>query len=439
MKILLFWNCIIPLLILLSGCDYSIKFGSSENNKPLNSDLRGFYSRPYPVGSAHHFSYSEFIPTKGLNSGPLPLLVYLNWGGLERHQEVPISVNFGLPLWEVRREFPFVVLGLQCTEDRNWSTSSVSAKDALMVLDEVIQKYNIDTDRIYLTGVSAGGSGTFAIGSAFAERFAALVPLCGSGGNTDPIADSNLPVWHFCNEGDTEGLVDANRKFEQNQLKLGRTPIYTEFHKEGHNVWEQGYRNKALFEWLLSQSKEKNQRETEKFRLVQFKGFGENRSVSQEGEEIIFSANGSTELHDCGEFPNLIDFHVHLKYKANQTFCIHFESLTSPDQIVLHLPFSSAGHALLSIYPQNLLKYVKSRAQNQLDEFGWNDIRIRLENDKINVMINGFPAAVHSISASQIKTWKISLSPAGPVGSELRIRRMCWRPLTWLMTSINRE
>ena len=123
------------------------------------------------------------------------------------------------------------------------------------LLDEVCARYRIDPDRVYLTGISAGGDGTWAFAAAHPERLAAIAPICGEGDPADAARLRNLPVWAFHGMNDesvpvglTVAMVDAIRR-------AGGHPHLTLFPDTGHNAWDKAYALDALFTWLLAQKR----------------------------------------------------------------------------------------------------------------------------------------------------------------------------------------
>jgi predicted peptidase len=130
----------------------------------------------------------------------------------------------------------------------------------LALLDHVEREFRVDTERVYLTGLSMGGYATWTLGLAYPERFAAIAPMCGGGNMIDPIVTRNdkpeaflsLPVWAFHNDGDptvplTEStrMVDALRKLGCAEVKL------TVYPSNKHDCWTQSYENQELYDWFL--------------------------------------------------------------------------------------------------------------------------------------------------------------------------------------------
>ncbi|WP_019554787.1 carboxylesterase family protein [Propionispira raffinosivorans] len=183
-----------------------------------------------------------------------PLIFFLHGSSL-RGENLDLVKEYG-PTWiaEQRPNFPFVVLAPQCPEGDDW----VNKSDILIaLLDDVLKKYRIDQNRVYLTGVSLGGRGAWTLASHYPEYFAALAPLAAASQSLPACWNKQLltiPVWAFHGEKDPivplkndEALIDSLR----NQ---GGTPRFTILPGQGHNIaWV--YKNKELYDWFLSNTR----------------------------------------------------------------------------------------------------------------------------------------------------------------------------------------
>lgn len=130
--------------------------------------------------------------------------------------------------------------------------------DVLNMLDHTLKNYNTDKNRVYLSGLSYGGVGTFYIGSRNVERFAAINPIVGWGStkNMKAIANAQLPIWVFAAGYDTavlwEDFYPGLRKLQE----LGHKDVRFTIHEDmGHDAWKRVYGGQDIYDWLLSQSK----------------------------------------------------------------------------------------------------------------------------------------------------------------------------------------
>jgi predicted peptidase len=147
----------------------------------------------------------------------------------------------------------------QCRPKEAWV--GAMARMALHCLEVTAQEYRVDPQRVYLTGLSLGGQGTWIIGAEFADKFAALVPICGfaeyqeSTGLAAKLAGklTKMPIWVFHGDADPAVPVAKSREMVEEIRKAGGEVKYTEYPGEGHNVWDKAYDDHALWEWLFAQ------------------------------------------------------------------------------------------------------------------------------------------------------------------------------------------
>lgn len=180
-----------------------------------------------------------------------PLLMFLHGSG-ERGNDVNALKVHSIPhIVETRDDFPFVVVSPQCPEGERWDPETLNA-----LLDEVIAQLAIDTARVYLTGLSMGGYGTWKLAAAHPERFAAIAPVCGGGSLEDTWRLREMPVWAF--HGAMDDVVppmESERMIESLQ-RLGNTKTkFTLYPDANHNSWDATYANPELYEWFLQHHK----------------------------------------------------------------------------------------------------------------------------------------------------------------------------------------
>jgi predicted peptidase len=136
-----------------------------------------------------------------------------------------------------------------------WDAQSDDGVLAMKVLDRIEHQYKISLDRIYLTGLSSGGSGVWSLAAKYPDKWAAIVPLGGSADPKTAPTIKHIPCWCFHGTLDTSVRVDNPRNMINALLDAGGRPIYTEFPDRGHDVWLKPYHNPKLFDWLLAQRK----------------------------------------------------------------------------------------------------------------------------------------------------------------------------------------
>jgi predicted peptidase len=151
---------------------------------------------------------------------------------------------------EAGRKYPFILLSPQCPVDEYWSVPVLKA-----LLDGILERYRVDRSRIYLTGMSMGGNGTWRMATAHPEIFAAIAPICGWGDTTRVSALREIPVWAF--HGKKDPVIDFERGESMvNSLKsAGGNVRFTAYPEAGHDSWTETYKNPEFYEWLLGQKK----------------------------------------------------------------------------------------------------------------------------------------------------------------------------------------
>ena len=123
------------------------------------------------------------------------------------------------------------------------------------MLDAVCSEYKTDPKRIYLTGLSMGGMGTWDMALTYPDKWAAIAPICGRGDVKAAEKIKNLPCW--CFHGDADGAVNVSGSREMIEAikKAGGNPRYTEMAFIGHNSWDAAYGYDELYSWLGKQVK----------------------------------------------------------------------------------------------------------------------------------------------------------------------------------------
>lgn len=153
---------------------------------------------------------------------------------------------------------PFVLVSPQCpppaSDDREVIANAWRADLLLALLDKVQQEMEVDTNRVYLTGLSMGGYGAWRLAAAAPQRFAAVVPICGGGDPTQVGKNvTGLPIWAF--HGEKDDLVPIARSAEMADAfqKAGAEARLTCYSDAGHDSWTQTYDNPMFYDWLLGE------------------------------------------------------------------------------------------------------------------------------------------------------------------------------------------
>jgi len=183
----------------------------------------------------------------------LPLILFLHGMGERGNNELELVKKHGIPkIVEQKEDFPFIAVSPQCPKNSFW-TAEIEALNAL--LDEVIAKYRVDVDRIYLTGLSMGGYGAWSLAIAYPKRFAAIAPICGGGEPSEVPVLKDVPVWVFHGEKDNLVPPEESKKMVDALKACGGDVKFTLYPDADHDSWTRTYDNPELYEWFLKHSR----------------------------------------------------------------------------------------------------------------------------------------------------------------------------------------
>lgn len=177
-----------------------------------------------------------------------PVVLFLHGSGERGENLNRVKLNGPAKLADAGREFPFLLIVPQCPAQEWWC-----AQQLIDLLDEVSNKYPVDQDRVYLTGLSMGGYGAWELAAEYPDRFAAIAPVCGAGSPAEAAVLKHIPAWIF--HGQEDDVVPVERSLEMADAlrKAGAKPRLTVYEKTGHDSWSKAYADDALYEWLLMQ------------------------------------------------------------------------------------------------------------------------------------------------------------------------------------------
>ena len=215
--------------------------------------------------------YRLFTPKGYDPERPYALILYLHGAG-DRGSDNQQQFS-QLTMWLARSkhqiETPAFVLAPQCPSgmqwvDTPWKKGSYSVEQtplsepmraALEILDAVQAEYNIDPDRILITGVSMGGFGAWDLVARFPERFAAVMPVCGAGDPSKAASIAHVPAWIFHGERDYTVPTRGAREMVKALTDAGASPIYVEYKDQEHGVWNDAYKDERALQWFFSQQR----------------------------------------------------------------------------------------------------------------------------------------------------------------------------------------
>lgn len=229
----------------------------------------GFLNRTVTVGD-ETYRYQVFVPANYTREQAWPVVLFLHGSG-ERGTDglIQTEVGLGSAIRRFPARFPAIVVMPQALPNTRWAGPTADA--ALKALEQTEREFNTDPDRVYLTGLSMGGAGTWYLAYRNPDRFAALLVVCGRirpttaiPGNVVPAEDGepfaalasrvkHLPIWITHGDADPTVPVEEARGIVA-ALKALDVPVnYTEMPGVGHNSWDATYRSAEIAAWLFTQ------------------------------------------------------------------------------------------------------------------------------------------------------------------------------------------
>ena len=234
--------------ILLSGCAMNSKAPSPQKGQHPNKMSRQVMLE---------MDYLLYLPENyNEQDKQWPLIVFLHGAG-ERGDDLNLVKQNGPPmLAEEGREFDFIIASPQCPTNDSWSNLG---EHVLAIIDEITERCNVDESRIYLTGLSMGGYGTWEIAAAHPERFAAIAPICGGARHRSRARGlKDTPVWAFHGAKDEVVPLAKSQEMVDMVIEVGGNAKLTVYPDADHDSWTVTYENDELYEWFLSHSKKQD-------------------------------------------------------------------------------------------------------------------------------------------------------------------------------------
>lgn len=241
-------------------------------------DLSLFEKRTYVHEDGRTLPYRILYPENYDSSKEYPLVLFLHGAG-ERGDDNEKQLVHGVKTFlepAHRTQFPCIVIAPQCPAEDYWSSVKVdrsnypvgldfdyaayeeteSLEMAIELTKKIMKEEAVDKDRVYITGLSMGGMGTFEAVYRYPKLFAAAAPVCG-GGDADAYKKrhARIPFWIFHGEEDGVVEVEESRKMYKRLKALGAEVKYTEYPGVNHNSWENAYQEEEFLSWLFGQKR----------------------------------------------------------------------------------------------------------------------------------------------------------------------------------------
>ena len=230
----------------------------------------GFLDRTLSIRGVT-YKYQVFVPDNWSSNQKWPIILFLHGAG-ERGTDGLIQTQVGIAtaIRNDRSRFPALVVMPQCLKEHRWTDPEMEEL-SLSALGSASREFKGDPKRTYLTGLSMGGYGSWALAARYPNKFAAVVPICGGiltpdDARKQPDSDripyleaakkigTKLPIWVFHGDADPDVPVSESRHMVEALKADGADVHYTEYPGVGHKSWDKAYAEPELMTWLLSKS-----------------------------------------------------------------------------------------------------------------------------------------------------------------------------------------
>ena len=203
---------------------------------------------PEPELFITSYKYHIKLPRNYYQQEKCPMILFLHGGGAYT-DDINVVKGYGLGDYaDAHEDFPFVVIAPQ-------SRGGWDADKLYEVVEEVLAYYMIDETRIYVTGFSMGGEGTYILAINYPELIAAAAPVCGYSHPEEAYRMRDVPCWIFHDEGDPSVPVEESRAMYDALNELEAEVKLTLYYNNTHDAWHETYANPELYDWFLEHTK----------------------------------------------------------------------------------------------------------------------------------------------------------------------------------------
>lgn len=235
-------------IVLLAGLTLCSVPGKADTDIP-----RGFVAKTIDLGGKD-IKYVVYVPISYDPAKPMPTIIFLNGKGECGTDGWRNVFHFGSAVMLNADKWPFLIIfpqkqyALVEWEEHPWEDQEPMV---MAILEKTEREYNVDKSRLYLTGLSQGGHGTWAIASMHPDLFAAIAPVCGWGDESIAKKLTKMPIWTFHSDADTTVLPHRTLDMKKWVEDAGGSVKLTTYPGVGHNSWDKAYREENLGEWFL--------------------------------------------------------------------------------------------------------------------------------------------------------------------------------------------
>jgi predicted peptidase len=242
------------------------------NINTARAQVSRFSVEHYTNGKGDTLNYRMLYPDSD-TLRKYPLVIFLHGSG-ERGSDNEAQLKWGVQNFasdEMMASHPAFVIAPQCPEKVGWSNFSGRSREStdmklesnpskpmellIGLIHEMMKNKSIDTNRIYITGLSMGGFGTYDAIERYPDLFAAAMPVCGGGDASKASTIAHIPIWNFHGMEDPAVNVNYSIAMMQALVKAGAHPGFTFLPETGHFSWIAAYKDKLAIDWLFRQHK----------------------------------------------------------------------------------------------------------------------------------------------------------------------------------------
>ena len=240
---------------------------------PSKKMERNYEKKLFVSSEGQELPYRILYPDNYSKKKKYPLILFLHGSG-ERGSDNEAQLVHIAPKFlsdDFQSKHPSIVVFPQCSADDTWtqvertdSKWTVSSSDTITApmqavvewMDDFLENEAVDRQRIYLSGLSMGGFGTYDLLSRKPEWFAAAIPICGGGNRRNIGLYEDVPIWIFHGKKDPVVPVSLSQEMAD-EFKLRKMNYrYTEYPEGTHDVWSQAWNEPDIINWLFSQQKQ---------------------------------------------------------------------------------------------------------------------------------------------------------------------------------------
>jgi predicted peptidase len=225
-----------------------------------------FLAKTHQHSRRQTMPYRLFVPQGYNKRKKYPLVLWLHGGagrGNDNLKQISGGNTIGSHVWtepQNQSRHSCFVVAPQCADNELWATLGTAKpteqlRHVLELLQDLQRTFSVDAQRLYVTGQSMGGFGTWSVIAQHPRMFAAAIPICGGGDESEASKLTQMPIWAFHGEKDEAVSVERSRKMIAAIKRAGGLPKYTEYTGADHVVWDKVFSEPELLSWVFAQNR----------------------------------------------------------------------------------------------------------------------------------------------------------------------------------------